>query len=294
VLEGAGGCIQAYVSTANAFPTELIRHFDIVGINRSLMSLRLFATASKFRVAMMSKVFDGCVTSLENCGADEDALYVLPQEWWQRSCLKAIADAKQRVLEIDPLLGTCTKKIQRICLKTLMMHDTSAKDVAGQMVYRNRGRCVISNEQVERLLRFLKLRYEVPRYLLLPFLRSLCNGWCTDRRLGLVGPCPFCREDRGSDEAHCAKCPEITGAIARALPQPMASHWPASTDHAKWLGADCPEGGIIPLVICHDLVYACHNDRRHGGSQETVLSIMRSRIRQIALRAPAMQCFFHG
>ena len=181
----------------------------------------------------------------------------------QRQCLRALVP--QRVL-VDAVH-------EAICHRLRRLADTTPIEVA------------------ELLSNLLYTKSLVPRYLLMPIIKSLCNAWTTKRRLGDIADCPFCEGLGGHSILHFSRCRVLREAICSVFVQPMACPWPTTRCFRSWCGFDCPPQGMATLILCHDLVQTCFYDsRRHDmSSVRAVKKAMSSRIRQVIRRAPQLQ-----
>jgi hypothetical protein len=97
-------------------------------------------------------------------------------------------------------------------------------------------------------------------------LRTIHNGWCTDRRLRQVHrrrPCWLCGTPEGDDMAHYARCP-----ASRRLWQFMTPGTPIPTSFLEtWIGTiPLPRFTYrLAMLHCYAIYRTVHALRRHTG-----------------------------
>ena len=260
-----------------------------VAIQPNYTKLHHFGTATLFRASSTSCAYWACSREIDNLLNSDDVLIQYPTEWLRRSIITSMTNARHSVLQIAPQLERCIVHHQRECIAALVHHDVTPAVIVKQLCHRVRLLCDVTPDHMTMLLQLLKdsAKY-IPRYLTIPFLRSVTNAWTTHRRMGDSNPCPFCDAALGSDLLHFVCCPTITRAINRMMPQPMCSLWPGVPTIEAWMGIGCPRVGFHTLLLCHDLVHTCFYEARMRNMQsfKAVAECMLARKRQVVRRAP--------
>ena len=283
---------KIFSSPASAFPMELIQQMKTVGISVQYTKLEHFSMASRYRAAVNSLRFHEVASEIQAVIDSDDCLSVPPLAWFNTSCFSSMRQAVQQVQTICPSMPYDCPYIQRLCIKSLKEATLDIGQMHRQIVRRVRLLRVTSLEQVASMTEKLpRVSKSVPQYIVLTFIRSWCNGWCTASRMGQRADCPFCGLDGGHDLLQFTSCQNLRDAIVAMVPQPMVCQWPAREGIHSWLGIGESAAALCTLCLLHDLVHCSMLDAKHGTNQSSLRSILMARRRQVIRRAPMLQAF---
>ena len=214
--------------------------------------------------------------------------------WVRKSCLQAIANAVNAIDDIGIQVQD-QPRVQHYIVKRLRDHNFLVEAIAPQIAHRARLISTASSAHASTMMEQAKQSAKsIPQYILLTFVRAWCNAWCTAKRMGQTGPCPFCGLDNGSDICHFAVCSSLHRAGRLAVPQLMACRWPDESGMNAFLGIGEGQAATNTLIVIHDLVHTAMLDAKHGHSLggTGTTRVFRSRIRQVVRRAPYMRLLY--
>ena len=111
--------------------------------------------------------------------------------WIRSSCWQAIGSAMDSLDD----MGIQVQEqfhMQRHFMKAFQIHHFPVATIVQQIKHRVRLLVAATEAQTSQMLELTKQSSKaIPQYIVLTFVRAWCNAWCTAKRMGQSGPCPF-------------------------------------------------------------------------------------------------------
>ena len=156
---------------------------ETFGIKVKHVRIETYGLASRFRAASCSSA-DRILGELEEGLDSDDVIAHNTDPWIKESMCHHLGGALDHVHGIAPELEVVGLHVQSRCIAALLQVCPASAAVPQRLVHRLRNTIKIEESIMNEHLQLVKAAAKhLPNYLMLPYIRCMCNAWCTFKRM---------------------------------------------------------------------------------------------------------------